>query len=174
VNKQQKQDRVESLRQELAGLDSIIVAQNNGISVEEMQTLRAEVRKLGGKVRVVKNTLARLSVQGTSLEVASDKLVGPVLIAFGKDPVGPAKAVVKVAKDNPKLVVTGGAIQGRALDPNAVKALSELPGRDELRAMFLGTLNAVPSKFVGTLAGVSTGLLNVLTQRKKQLEPAAD
>jgi large subunit ribosomal protein L10 len=172
VNKQQKQDRVESLRQELAGIDSIVIAQNNGITVEEMQNLRGEVRKSGGKVRVVKNTLARLSIQGTSLEVARDKLVGPVLIAFGKDPVGPAKALVKAAKDVPNLVVTGGAIQGRALDANAVKALSELPGRDELRSMFLGTLNAVPTKFVGTLAGVSTGLLNVLTQRKKQLEGA--
>lgn len=172
MNKQQKQDRVESLRQELAGLDAIVIAQNNGISVQDMQTLRGEVRKLGGKVRVVKNTLARLSIKGTSLEVASDKLVGPVLIAFGKDPVGPAKALVKVAKDVPNLVVTGGAIQGRALDANAVKALSELPGRDELRASFLGTLNAVPTKFVGTLAGVSTGFLNVLTQRKEQLEPA--
>jgi len=173
VNKQQKQDRVDTLRHELAGIEGVVIAENQGISVAEMQTLRNEVRKFGGKVRVVKNTLARLSVRGTSLEVASDKLVGPVLIAFGLDPVGPAKAMIKVAKDMPKLVVKGGAVQGKALDANGVKSLSELPGRDELRAMFLGTLSAVPSKFVGKLSSVGSGFLNVLTQRKEQLEPAA-
>lgn len=173
MNKQQKQQRVDNLRDELAGIDSMVIAENQGITVTEMQLLRAEVRKFGGKVRVVKNTLARLSIEGTSLEVASDKLVGPVLIAFGVDPVGPAKAVVKMAKDMPKLVVTGGAVQGKLLDPSGIKSLSELPGRDELRAMFLGVLSAVPSKFVGTLAGVSSGFLNVLTQRKEKLEAAA-
>ena len=173
MNKLQKQDRVDALRAELAGIDAFVIAGNLGLSVNEMQTLRAEVRKAGGKVRVVKNTLARLSIQGTSLEVASDKLVGPVVIAFGLDPVGPAKAIVKVAKDMPKLVLKGGAIQGKALSEAGVEALSKLPGKDELRAMFLGTLNAVPTKFVGTLAGVSRGMLNVLTARKGQLEEAA-
>lgn len=173
MNKLQKQERVDALRAELAGIDAFVVAENLGLTVTEMQTLRAEVRKTGGKVRVVKNTLARLSVKGTSLEVASDKLVGPVLIAFGLDPVGPAKAVVKAAKDMPKLVIKGGAIQGKALDQSGVESLSKLPGKDELRAQFLGVLNAVPTKFVGTLAGVSRGMLNVLTARKDQLEGQA-
>lgn len=173
MNKLQKQERVDALRAELAGIDAFVVAENLGLTVTEMQTLRAEVRKTGGKVRVVKNTLARLSMKGTSLEVASDKLVGPVLIAFGLDPVGPAKAVVKAAKDMPKLVIKGGAIQGKALDQSGVESLSKLPGKDELRAQFLGVLNAVPTKFVGTLAGVSRGMLNVLTARKDQLEGKA-
>lgn len=173
MNKLQKQERVDALRAELAGIDAFVVAENLGLTVTEMQTLRAEVRKTGGKVRVVKNTLARLSVKGTSLEVASDKLVGPVLIAFGLDPVGPAKAVVKAAKDMPKLVIKGGAIQGKALDQSGVESLSKPPGKDELRAQFLGVLNAVPTKFVGTLAGVSRGMLNVLTARKDQLEGQA-
>lgn len=173
MNKLQKQERVDALRAELAGIDAFVVAENLGLTVTEMQTLRAEVRKTGGKVRVVKNTLARLSIKGTSLEVASDKLVGPVLIAFGLDPVGPAKAVVKAAKDMPKLVIKGGAIQGKALDQSGVESLSKLPGKDELRAQFLGVLNAVPTKFVGTLAGVSRGMLNVLTARKDQLEGQA-
>jgi large subunit ribosomal protein L10 len=87
--------------------------------------------------------------------------------------VGPAKAILKVAKDTPNLVVKGGVIQGKALDIEGVKTLSELPSMDELRAMFLGTLNAVPGKFVGTLAGIGSGFMNVLTQRKEQLEQAA-
>ncbi len=172
MNKLDKQVRVETLRRELQGIDSVIVAENQGISVSEMQTLRGAVRAAGGKVRVVKNTLARLSVKGTSLEVASDKLVGPVLIAFGPDPVGPAKAILKVAKDMPKLVVMGGAVSGKAIDPAGIKTLSELPGKDELRGMFLGVLTAVASKFVGTLAAAPRDFLSVLAQREDQLKNA--
>jgi len=172
MNKAEKQVRVETLRRELAGVDSILIAENQGISVAQMQTLRSAVRASGARVRVVKNTLARLSIQGTSLEVASDKLVGPVLVAFGPDPVGPAKAMLKVAKDMPKLVIKGGAVQGKVIDASGVKTLSELPGRDELRAMFLGVLSGVATKFVGTLAAAPRDFLSVLAQRQDQLKPA--
>lgn len=172
MNKVQKQDRVDALRNELAGVDSLIIAEYRGLTVTEVQVLRAEVRKVNGQVRVVKNNLARLSMKGTSLEVVSDKLVGPVMITFGKDPVGPAKAIMTAAKGLPKLIITGGCLAGRALSYDEIKALSELPSMDELRAKLLGTFNAVPQKFVGTLAGVSRGLLNVLTARQEQLEPA--
>ncbi|MSQ81543.1 MAG: 50S ribosomal protein L10 [Myxococcales bacterium] len=173
MNKQQKHVRVDTLRRELDGIDSVIIAENKGISVTEMQTLRGAVRAAGGKVRVVKNTLARLSVKGTSLEVASDRLVGPVLIAFGPDIVGPAKAILKVAKDMPKLVVKGGAISGKVIDADGIKMLSELPGKDELKAMFLGVLTAVAQKFVGTLAAAPRDFLSVLAQREEQLKEAA-
>lgn len=172
MNKQEKHVRVETLRRELDGVDNMLVAENRGISVSEMQILRSLVRSAGGKVRVVKNTLARLSIKGTSLEVASDRLVGPVLIAFGNDPVGPAKAMLKAAKDIPNLVITGGAVQGKAIDADGIKTLSELPGKDELRAMFLGVLSGVATKFVGTLAAAPRDFLSVLAQRQEQLPEA--
>lgn len=173
MNKQEKQDRVDALRQELAGIDGVIVAEYRGLTMSEVQRIRTEMLKVDGKVRVVKNTLARLSVKGTSLEVVSDKLVGPVLISYGKDLAGPAKAFVTLAKDLPKLVITGGAIGGRALKSEDITALSKLPGRDQMRAMLLGTMNAVPGKFVGTLAAAPRGFLTVLNARREQLEGAA-
>ena len=174
MNKAEKQDRVDALRAELVGIDALVVAEYRGVTVGEIQNLRNALRKVDGKVRVVKNNLARLSFKGTSLEVVSDKLVGPVLITFGPDVVGPAKAIVQAAKDLPKLVITGGCLAGNALSAEQVKALSELPGKDELRAMLLGTFNAVPTKFVGTLAGVSRGMLTVLSARKDQLAPPVE
>jgi large subunit ribosomal protein L10 len=174
MNKAEKQDRVDALRQQLAGIDAVIVAEYRGMTVEQMQSLRTAVRGAEGKVVVVKNTLARLSVKGTSLEALSDKLVGPVLMTFGPDVVGPAKAIVKIAKDVPNLVITGGALAGKALSAAQVKSLSELPGRDELRAMLLGTLNAVPAKFVGTLAASPRSILNVFNARIEQLEPKVE
>ena len=173
MNKNEKEVRVDALRQQRAGIDAVIVAEYRGMSMEQMQSLRNAVRGAEGQVVVVKNTLARLSVKGTSLEALTDKLVGPVLMTFGPDVVGPAKAIVKIAKDVQTLVITGGALSGKALDANQIKALSELPGRDELRAMFLGTLNAVPGKFVGTLAASPRSILNVLNARKEELEKAA-
>lgn len=173
MNKQEKHERVDALREELAGLDGLLVAEYRGLTVAEVQSLRAAVRAVDGQVRVVKNTLARLSIRGTDLEPVSDKLVGPVLITYGKDLAGAAKAMVTIAKDAPKLVITGGVISGKALAPAEVEALSKLPGKNELRSKLLGTFNAVPTKFVGTLAGVPRGFLNVLNARKEQLEPAA-
>ncbi len=90
MNKVEKHERVDSLRQELAGIDSVIIAEYRGLTMTEMQNLRKALRKVDGQVRVVKNTLARLSVKGTSLEAVTDRLVGPVLITYGPEPVGPA------------------------------------------------------------------------------------
>ena len=173
MNRAEKHDRVDALRQQLAGIEAVIIAEYRGMTMEQMQNLRTAVRGVDGKVVVVKNTLARLSVKGTSLEALTDKLVGPVLMTFGPDVVGPAKAIVKIAKDVPTLVITGGALSGKALSAAQVKSLSELPGRDELRAMLLGTMVAVPAKFVGTLAASPRSLLNVLNARKEKLEEAA-
>ncbi len=170
MNKQEKQDRVDALRQELSGIDGMIVAEYRGLTMSEVQRLRTELNKVQGKVRVVKNTLARLSIQGTSLEVVSDKLVGPVLISYGADLAGPAKAFVTLAKDLPKLVITGGVLSGRVLTPEDIVSLSKLPNRDQMRAMLLGAFNAVPGKFVGTLAAAPRGFLTVLNARKEQLE----
>lgn len=173
MNKQEKQVRVDALREELAGLDGLLVAEYRGLTVAQVQSLRAAVRAVDGQVRVVKNTLARLSVKGTDLEPVTDKLVGPVLITYGKDIAGAAKAMVTIAKDVPKLVISGGVLSGKALAPAEVEALSKLPGKDGLRSMLLGTFNAVPTKFVGTLAGVPRGFLNVLNARKEELEKAS-
>jgi large subunit ribosomal protein L10 len=173
VNKQEKQQRVDALREELAGQDGLLVAEYRGTSVSDVQALRTAVRAVEGQVRVVKNTLARLSIQGTALEAVSDKLVGPVLITYGADLAGAAKAIVTVAKNVPTLVLTGGVLSGKALAPAQVDALSKLPGKNQLRSMLLGTFNAVPTKLVGTMAGVPRGFLNVLTARKEKLEAAA-
>lgn len=173
MNKQEKQVRVDALRRELVGIDALVVAENKGLSVTEVQALRKALRDVGGTVRVIKNTLARLSIKGTSLEVVSFQLVGPILVVFGVDPSAPAKAILKVAADQPKLVIKGGCVSGKALDLNGVKMLSMLPSRDELRSMLLGTLLAVPTKFVGTLAASPRSLLNVLNARKEQLAETA-
>lgn len=174
MNKQEKQERVDRLRAELASAPGIVVASYAGLSVEQSTALRVELRKSASKLRMVKNTLARLSVQGTEHQGLQSLLVGSNFIAFGVDPVAPAKVLVKAAKDaGERIVIKGGVLNGRVLNANDIEALSKLPGKDELRAKFLGTLAAVPQKFVGQLAAVPRGLVTVLSQRKDKLEEGA-
>ncbi|MCB9737659.1 MAG: 50S ribosomal protein L10 [Deltaproteobacteria bacterium] len=174
MNKQQKQDRVDQLREELAIATGVVVAAYDGLTVEQSTGLRVELRKSGSKLRMVKNTLARLSVQGTDHEGLTPLLTGPNFIVFGADPVAPAKALVKVAKDaGDRIVIKGGVLNGKTLDAKGVEALSKLPGKDELRAKLLGMLAAVPTKFVNQLAAVPRGMVTVLAARKDKLEEGA-
>lgn len=174
MNKQQKQARVDQLRAELAHATGIVVASYDKLTVEESTSLRVALRKQSAKLRMVKNTLARLSVQGTLHEGLAPLLVGSNFIAFSVDPVAPAKVLVKATKDVVgKYVIKGGVLNGKTLSATDVDALSKLPGIDELRAKLLGTMAAVPQKFVGQLAAVPRGLVTVLSARKDKLEEGA-
>lgn len=170
--KAEKQERVDRLRAELAGTESLVVAGYTGLTVLESQQLRADMRNAGGQIRIIKNSLARLSIADTDLAVVQDDLVGANLFAFGNDPVGPAKVIAKAAKDGKKIVIKAGALNGKRLSSEEVVALSKLPGIDELRAKYLGVLAAVPSKFVGQLAAAPRSLLTVLSARRDNLEEA--
>ncbi len=174
MDRLQKQQRVDRLREEIANAEGLIVAGYNGLSVAETQKLRAEVRKAGATLRVIKNTLARLSLSGTSMEVVNDVLTGSNMIAFGEDPVAPAKALVAVAKESKeKLVIKAGVLNGKLLSEQDVIALSKLPSLPEMRAKLLGTLNAVPGKFVRTLNAPAQSFATVLKARMDKLEEGA-
>jgi large subunit ribosomal protein L10 len=174
VNKQQKQARVDRLRDELGPATGIVVATYKGLSVAHSTDLRVELRKSESRLRMVKNTLARLSVQGTNHEALAVLLTGSNFIAFGRGPVAPAKVLVKAAKDaGDRIVITGGVLNGKLLSAAEVEALSKLPGLNELRGKFLGMLAAVPQKFVNQLAAVPRGMVTVLSQRMDKLEEGA-
>lgn len=174
MDRLQKQQRVDRLREEIAGAQGLIVASFVGLSVKETQELRAEVRKAGASLRVVKNTLARLSISGTDMEVASDHLVGPTMIAFGEDPVAPAKALVNFAQESKdRLTIKVGVLSGKLLSEQDVVALSKLPGIDEMRGKLLGTFNAPGSKFVRMLNAPAQGFATVLKARMDKLQEGA-
>ena len=173
MNKAMKQQRVDQLRSELEGVPGFVIAGFSGLTVEESQQIRSDLRETGGKLRVVKNTLARLSLTGTDKEVARDLLVGANLIAFGDEPVGPAKAIAKAASEGERLNIKGGVLNGKLLSGEEVVALSKLPSLEEMQAKFLGVLNQVPQRFVSQLAAVPRGLVTVLSARRDELEKAS-
>jgi large subunit ribosomal protein L10 len=165
MNRQEKAAQVEAVSTLVAKAASIVVAEYRGLNVDAVTKLRKQAREQGVQLRVLKNTLARRAMSGTSYAGLSDKLVGPLVYGFSVDPVGAAKVLAKFAKDNEKLVVKAGALPNYVMDATGIKALATMPSRDELLAklmatmlapigQFVRTLNEVPARFVRTVAAV--------------------
>lgn len=146
MDRTQKKEMVAFLKDVFADSASIVVVRNGGLDVAEMTSLRNEMREAGASLKVAKNRLARLALEGTDIESLGDYLVGPAVLGYSDDPVAAAKVLVKYAKKNDKLEVLGGAMGTTMLDLNGVKALAELPSLDELRGKLVGLLQAPAGK----------------------------
>lgn len=171
MNRSEKSAVIERLKAALADVPSIVVTDFKGLTVEQVDELRSEMRKAEVHYEVVKNTLMRKAIEGTSQENLSPLFKGNSAIAFhADDPSVAAKILTKYAKSNEKLVLKGGWVDGQTLDAAGVEALSKLPGKDELRGRLLSVFIGVPTKFVRTLIAGPTSFAHVLTARKQQLE----
>jgi large subunit ribosomal protein L10 len=132
---------------------SVVGAENRGLTVTQMTSLRAKARSGGVYLRVVKNTLARKAVAGTAFECIAPALKGPLVLAFAKDDPGAAARVVKAfAKDNEKLVTTVVSLSGQLLAVKDLDRVASLPTREQALSQLLGVLKAPIAKFVRTLA----------------------
>lgn len=156
---------VEQVASELSDAQTAIVADYRGLTVEKMTNLRREAHEAGVVLRVVKNTLARRAVKGSDFECLDAHFLGPLALAASKDPVAAAKVLSKFDKANEAFSIKIGAMSGNLLTLEEINALAKLPGREQLLATLLGTmqapiskfaqtLNEVPSKFVRTLAAL--------------------
>ena len=168
MQRTEKQSSVDMLKAKLAKAQSLVLADFRGLTVEADTKLRNEFRASGCEYRVVKNTLLGLAVKGTSMEVLDKMLAGPTAIAYSfEDPAAPAKIATKVAKGEEKFVIKGGYIDGKALDKNGVTALSNLPGKDEMRATFLALLIAAPQNFLALTIAAQQNFMYLLHAREK-------
>lgn len=171
MERTQKQEAVGALKADLAKAASLVLADFRGLTVKVDTSLRREFRLNGCRYQVVKNTLLGLAVKGTPMEGIESLLAGPTAIAYSfEDPAAPAKVAAKIAKAEEKFVIKGGYVDGRALDVTGIQALSALPGKDELRAMFLATLLAVPQNFVRLLNAAPQNFVYLLSSREESLK----
>lgn len=163
MNKDNKEQLVSELAAKLANTKAAFLADYRGLTVEQVNTLRGDLRKVGAEYRVVKNTLLRLASNGTSVACIDPMLEGPTAIAIAPgDPVAVAKVLAEFAKTNAKFELKGGALDGKLLSVNDVKALSDLPSREVLLARLLGSMSAPATNFVGVLAAVPRSFVQVL------------
>lgn len=152
MNRAQKSEQVDALRGIFTEAGGIVLSRYSGLTVAEMTALRTHLgSEAGGSLKVVKNRLAKLALEGLPGEKAVSLFTGPVAIAFAQDPVAVAKSAVDYAKKNEKFVLIGGILGDSILDEEGVKALATMPSLDEMRAKLVGVLNAPASQFVRTL-----------------------
>jgi large subunit ribosomal protein L10 len=173
VKKQSKEAVVAEFSAKLAEVKAAFLADYRGLNVEQANDLRGKLRAAGVEYRVVKNTLLRLAAKETPAACLDAFMTGPTAIAFANDdPVAPAKALVEFAKNSKVFELKAGMLDGKLLSVDDIKALSDLPSREQLLAKILGSLNAPASNFVGVLAAVPRSLVQVLAAIKDQKEAA--
>jgi large subunit ribosomal protein L10 len=150
-----------------------IAADYRGMTVAQMTEFRTKARGEGVYVRVVKNTLAKLAIDGTEFECLADSLVGPIILAFSKDDPGAAARVVKdFAKGCEELVTKAVAIGGAAYPASDLDRLAKLPTLDQARAQLLGLLQAPAGKFVRTIAEPQAKFVRLLAAYRDQQQAA--
>jgi large subunit ribosomal protein L10 len=173
VDRAQKQQVAETLRQDLADTVCLVITHQTGLTVDEVNQLRRQMRSAGASYRVTKNRLVRRALEGTQFEPLSPLFTGPTAIAFSRDPVAAAKVAVEYANRNNKLTIVGGGLSGQTLDVNAVKALATLPSLDELRGKIIGLIQAPATKLAGLLQAPAGQLARVLAAHSEQAGGAA-
>ena len=141
----------------------VVVAHYAGLTVPQMQNLRKQMKQAGAEVKVAKNRLAKIALEGTDAAVVIPLLRGPTVIAFSHDPVAAPKVATDFAKTNEKFVILGGVMGKTSLDPNGVKALASLPSLDELRAKIVGLIQAPATKIAQVVNAPAAKVARVLS-----------
>ncbi|MDN3544384.1 MAG: 50S ribosomal protein L10 [Roseateles asaccharophilus] len=155
LNRNEKAAVVSEVAAQAAKSQTLALAEYRGLTVEALNKLRVNARAQGVYLHVLKNTLARRAVAGTSFEAASESMVGPLIYGFSEDAVAAAKVIADFAKTNDKLVIKGGAYGGKALDVNGVKALAAVPSKEVLLSQIAGLLKSPVQRTAAVLAALA-------------------
>lgn len=172
LNLDQKKKVVKDVSVVVGEATTAIVAEYRGMTVEQMKVLRREARENNVQIRVVKNSLLRRAVSDTDFACLDEYLVGPLAFAASEDPVAVAKVLNKYAKEYDAFEIKAGSMSGALLTEGDIKALAQLPSRDELLAKLMGTMQAPVAKFVQTLNEVPTKFVRGLAAVRDAKEAA--
>ncbi|WP_333845845.1 50S ribosomal protein L10 [Limnohabitans sp.] len=155
LNRSEKEAVISEVTTLAAQAQTLVIAEYRGITVADMTKLRNQARSNGVNLSVLKNTLARRAVTGSSFEVVADQMTGPLIYGFSVDAIAAAKVVANFAKTNDKLVIRGGVYGGKALDANGVKQLASIPSKEVLLAQLCGLLMSPMSRTAVVLGALA-------------------
>jgi large subunit ribosomal protein L10 len=172
LDRTEKREFVASLATVFADTSFVVVTRNAGMTVAEVTRLRRQMRDAGATFKVAKNRLTALAVGGTRFAGITPLLKGPTALAWSQDPVAVAKTAIEFARTNERFVVLGGAIGSQTLDAAGVRALSELPSLQTLRARLLGMLQTPGTRIAGLLQAPGGQMARVLAAFAKRDEAA--
>ena len=162
MERAEKKELVATLNQVFKTTGVIVVAHNKGLTVNQVNDLRNKMSLAGATVKVAKNRLAKLALDGTDAHGIKDLFVGPTMVAYAADPVAAPKVASAFAKGNEKFVLLGGALGRTVMDAAAVKALADLPSLDELRARLIGMIQTPATRIAGVLQAPAGQLARVV------------
>ena len=172
MDRAEKRELVTDLNGVFSTSGSVVVAHYAGITVAQMNDLRTKMRAAGGTVKVAKNRLAKIALQGTESEGMQALFTGQTLIAYSEDPVVAPKVASEFAKGNDKLVILGGAMGATGLDAEGVKALATLPSLDELRAKLVGMISTPATRIAQVVNAPAAQLARVFGAYARKDEAA--
>jgi large subunit ribosomal protein L10 len=172
VDRAEKKEFVETLNAVFKAANVVVVAHYSGLTVAQMQTLRRQMRQAGATVKVAKNRLARIALDGTDVASIGPLLKGPTVIAYSGDPVAAPKVAIDFAKGHERFVILGGAMGKTALNPDGVKALAALPSLDELRAKLVGLIQAPATKIAQVVTAPAAKVARVVQAYASKSEAA--
>jgi len=170
VNRSEKKDFVENLKNEFNNSSSVIVAHYSGLTVNQAEDLRKEMRNNGAKFKVTKNRLAKLALEGTQFKDIVNLFSGPTAIAYSNDPVAPAKVAVNFEKKFENFKIIGGGYEGEKIDLDKINFLATLPSIDELRGKLIGLIMTPAQKIAFAIKEPSAQLARLVSMRSSKLE----
>jgi large subunit ribosomal protein L10 len=162
VERAEKKELVTALNKVFQNTGVVVVAHNKGLTVNQVNDLRGRMAQAGATVKVAKNRLAKLALDGTDAAGIKGLFTGPTMVAYANDPVSAPKVATEFAKGNDKFVVLGGALGKTVLDQASVKALAELPSLDQLRAKLVGLIQTPATRIAGVLQAPGGQLARVI------------
>lgn len=151
----QKTEAIESIKNDVKASSAFIFTEYRGLKVEQITELRKKLRENACTYKVVRNNFARIAFEDADIKDVDSWLTGPTALAMiAEDANLAAKTLFEYAKDAPALVIKGAVVDGEIYDAKQIEAFSKLPGKKDLIAMFMSTVNATTSKFVRTLQAI--------------------
>ncbi len=168
VDRAQKEAVVAELDKVFADSGAVVVCRYAGLSVAEMTDFRNQMRAAGGNVRVAKNKLAKIALEGKPCAGISKYLTGQTVLAYSEDPVSAAKVVEAYNKKNDKLVIVGGAMGETILDEAGVRTLAKMPSREEVLASIVGALVAPASNLINAITAPATNIAGILKAKAEE------
>ena len=163
MDRAEKKELVATLNQVFKTTGVIVVAHNKGLTVNQVNDLRNKMSQAGATVKVAKNRLAKLALDGTDAAGIKDLFVGPTMVAYAADPVSAPKVASAFAKGNDKFLILGGAMGDTILDTAGVKAVAAMPSREELIAQIVAAIGSPASNIAGAIGAPASNIASILS-----------
>lgn len=168
MERAKKQEQIGQLSEAFKEAGIVIVSHYKGLTVAQSQELRGKVRAAGATIKVTKNRLTKIALEGTDYAHMADLFTGPTILAYANEPVAVSKALADFAKKNEAFVILGGGLGAQSLQKKDVEALSELPSLDELRAKIVGMLQTPATRIAQVLQAPGSQVARVISAYSQQ------